>query len=452
MVAPHQPPAPEPQPEPIGLVPRRSVLYSLRPIGLGTGLVESLRSLFCRLAAAHCVSVSDLWGFIRSRYQLDGGSTGQTVSIKGDRASALADALSQLMVVQGVNRTTLNPMQANARICVRVRDDRAWCPVCLVADQEPHDRLIWDFTAVRHCPEHLIPLHSRCPACGRLQPLSRPNSAMRHCAVCREDLTTNTTRTRYPLADPFEAWAAIQSSNALQHFDFRKADHAVFLKNCARAVQALGGLTPAARALGVGRSSLRSWRSGAINPGLEGVLRLSWATQAPLVALLSQPLAEFVPRTQYPVWRPRPYRQTEVTEKDYLDALAGFLRRHPFEVPSSNLLQRAIGGSHRHPELNKPAIQKALHEARGRRLLLRHRHAVWSIVCRIHRAYRACLDNGRPVTIRNICEFGAVTRQPIARRYFLMLRQQHATGREVPNPHDRLPRNVVGYWTHLGLM
>lgn len=452
MVAPYPPPVPEPPPEPSGQVPLRCVLYSLAPIGLGTGLVESLRSLFCRLAAAHCVSVTDLWGFIRSRYQLDGSATEQTVSIKGDRASALADTLSLLTATQGLNRTTLNPVQTNARICVRVRHTRAWCPRCLVADEQPHDRLIWDITAVRHCPVHLIPLQARCPTCGRSQKSFRPKSAMRHCAGCGEDLAKNTARMLYPLADSFEAWAAIQTSNALQHFDFRKADHTVFLENCARAVQAFGGLKPAARALGVGLSSLRSWRSGELNPGLEGVLRLSWATQVPLVALLTQPLAEFVPRAQYPVWRPRSYRQAEVTEKDYLDALVGFLRRHPFEVPSSMILQRAIGGSHRHPELNKPAIQKALHDARGRRLLLRRRHAVWSIVCRIHRAYRACLDNGRPVTIRNICGFGAVTRKPIAKRYFLFLRQQQAAGREVPNPHDRLPPDVVGYWTHLGLM
>ena len=452
MVAPIHPPAPEPQSDPSGLISPRSVLYSLRPIGLGTGMVESLRSLFCRLASAHCVSVPDLWRFIRNHYRIDGSPAGQSIAIKGERAHALADALSQLTAIQGVHRTTLNPLQSNTRICIRVRDERAWCPLCLVADHQPHDRLVWDISTVRHCPEHLIPLQTRCPRCGRPQRLFRPSSELRHCISCGEDLAANAPRTPYPFADPFEGWTAIQTSNAIQHYDFRKGDHAVFLENCAKAVQALGGLKPAARRLGVGLSSLRSWRAGEINPGLEGVLRLSWATQTPLVELFSQPLAEFKPRAQFPLWRPRQYRQAEASERNYLNALETFLRQHPFEVPSSLMLQRAIGGSHRHPELNQPAIQKALNVARRRRLLLRRRHTVWLLICRTHRAFRACLENGRPLTIRNLCEFGAFMRKPITRRYFLSLRQQHATGREVPNPHDRLPPDVVGYWTHLGLM
>jgi TniQ len=41
-------------------IPPRSILYSIPPIGLGTGDVEGLTSYICRLAEAHCVSPTNL--------------------------------------------------------------------------------------------------------------------------------------------------------------------------------------------------------------------------------------------------------------------------------------------------------------------------------------------------------------------------------------------------------
>jgi hypothetical protein len=45
-------------------VPPRSQLYSLQPVGVGTGLVESLTGYVARLAEAHTVSVG---GWARHR-------------------------------------------------------------------------------------------------------------------------------------------------------------------------------------------------------------------------------------------------------------------------------------------------------------------------------------------------------------------------------------------------
>jgi hypothetical protein len=272
------------------------------------------------------------------------------------------------------------------------------------------------------------------------------------CASCGEELAANASRIPYPAADPYEAWLANQTASILQHFDFRPGNHPVFLENLSSLVSLLGGLKPAARALGVGSSSLWSWRSGESDPGLDAALRFSWAAQVPLVEFLTSPVREIVPRVQFPVWRPRQKRRVDVTAKDYINALHTFLARYPFAIPSGKTLQQLVGGSHRHPELNKPTVQTALAIARQRRLLTRHRHAVWTVVCRVHRAYRACIQAGRPLTIRNLCAYGAHTRSEISRRYFLKLRQRHDAGREAPNPHNRLPRDVVSYWTSLGLM
>lgn len=43
-------------------IPKRSRLYALEPINVGTAHVESLTGYVARLAEAHCVSVADLVG------------------------------------------------------------------------------------------------------------------------------------------------------------------------------------------------------------------------------------------------------------------------------------------------------------------------------------------------------------------------------------------------------
>ena len=43
-------------------LPARSRLYSPEPVGLGTGMVESLASYLARIAEAHWVRASDLMG------------------------------------------------------------------------------------------------------------------------------------------------------------------------------------------------------------------------------------------------------------------------------------------------------------------------------------------------------------------------------------------------------
>src|SRR6266571_1317151 len=47
-------------------VPPRTVLYSIKPIGIGTALVESLTGYVARLAEEHAVSVGDLVGRVLS--------------------------------------------------------------------------------------------------------------------------------------------------------------------------------------------------------------------------------------------------------------------------------------------------------------------------------------------------------------------------------------------------
>src|SRR2546421_4412416 len=71
------------------VLPTRSRLHSLQPLGIGTALIECLTSYVSRLAASHCVSPSALLSstiapLIGKKYWLRGGAR------QGTRGSALS--------------------------------------------------------------------------------------------------------------------------------------------------------------------------------------------------------------------------------------------------------------------------------------------------------------------------------------------------------------------------
>lgn len=67
-------------------IPKRSRLYSLEPMNVGTAEVESLTGYVARIAEAHCVTVSDLVGAelsnppARLRYSLHTPARGARIS------------------------------------------------------------------------------------------------------------------------------------------------------------------------------------------------------------------------------------------------------------------------------------------------------------------------------------------------------------------------------------
>ena len=40
---------------------------------------------------------------------------------------------------------------------------------------------------------------------------------------------------------------------------------------------------------------------------------------------------------------------------------------------------------------------------------------------------------------------------PVAKRYFYFLKHHYSRGLEMPDPRNRVPQDVIGFWTHFGV-
>lgn len=185
-----------------------SRLYSLEPVGVGTPLVESLTGYIARLADAHLLSVSILFGHIlaplagkeylrraalRSKYlcRVFAGAfrpSAPAMNGSGVIACDWMRIMQKLTLRSDLRFLTLLTWGAVLSRDQLLRPFRAWCPVCYrdwrARGKPIYEPLLWAVKTVSVCPLHERPLHTLCPHCGRsLHPLasrSRPG----HCSSC----------------------------------------------------------------------------------------------------------------------------------------------------------------------------------------------------------------------------------------------------------------------------
>lgn len=171
------------------LIPPRSVLYQLKPIGIGTPFVESLTSYTCRLAAAHCLSLGALYEFmlvpsLNKAYlttpshlspasTLNGSFRGRSKNINGTGtlAQEWAEMLETLTLRSDLRFLTLRVLSGVLPHWKLLRQFQAWCPACYEEmrqnEQVIYQPLIWTITEVERCGRHHIRMVNQCPYCHR---------------------------------------------------------------------------------------------------------------------------------------------------------------------------------------------------------------------------------------------------------------------------------------------
>jgi hypothetical protein len=130
------------------VLPPRSRLYALEPIGVGTPFVESLSRYVVRLADAHAVSVGDLVGrelslfaakpltsfgrFMRQNRPNSHGFYGRTYALNGfgESSERWIDALERATLRTMLRFLTLSPFNGVFSRQGASRDTRVWCPAC----------------------------------------------------------------------------------------------------------------------------------------------------------------------------------------------------------------------------------------------------------------------------------------------------------------------------------
>jgi hypothetical protein len=165
-------------------VPPRSRLFSLQPLGLGTGHIESATSYVARLAEAHTVSV---WNLIKHeiaprlygpnvvlRHRLSElvAAVGSAFNGENRTARTVTEILESLTGRHGLECTTMGFCRGFVASRLLMRPEQGFCPECIAgwreAANEGYSPLIWNLLSVKCCPVHRTPLLTKCPACNLL--------------------------------------------------------------------------------------------------------------------------------------------------------------------------------------------------------------------------------------------------------------------------------------------
>lgn len=292
-------------------MPRRSRLYSLEPIGIGTPFVESLSGYLARLADAHAVSVSNLAGrelsdmlhhpLVRPLESVGFHPRFYAMNGLGERAVKWTEALQLATMRTDLRFLTLLPFKnlfwepANFRRC------RAWCSACYQDDQvrshPSYDRLLWSLKVVTSCHRHQKALKQICPHCHRrAKPItvySRPG----YCSNCQNWLgesTPDNDSSRLKTQPPDEMWYAEQAGALLSASPQLGSDllSSAFTTNFRACVDCIteGNKSAFADIAHVHLETVQSLYCGATKPQISTLLRISYHLQIPVLSLLESNL------------------------------------------------------------------------------------------------------------------------------------------------------------------
>ncbi len=300
-------------------LPTRSRLSHLEPVGIGTGLVESLTSHSARLAAAHNVTHASLFGYeisplIDRKYlrnsesKLDRGALlaasfrtlVRAVNGTGVTARDYTSALEQLT---GRNNLRCLTMTTWANVIPHrnlLKPYKVWCPSCyeeLKHKEMPvFDPLLWSLSVITTCTKHHLRLRSRCPRCDRTIPHLDSHSRPGFCSKCNGWLGRSPLGSDQAADDILgeelerQTWVTEQLCTLLAHaprIENPPKKEAV-TKSIKLCIRNIAGMTESrfARAIGVSQSTVSDWQRQGNVPELEKLLRITHFTQVPLLNIL----------------------------------------------------------------------------------------------------------------------------------------------------------------------
>jgi hypothetical protein len=153
-------------------MPENTILYSIVPFGINTGLVEAFPHYLVRVAEAHSVTPRDL--IYKSIFPFLGktsNSTNQQIISGIGSNSPLTEETVQAMQLLTFRTDIMAMTLLNYRHIISnsklFRKSNAWCPKCYADPNTRFDTLISTLNVVKICPVHGEPLVENCPNCGK---------------------------------------------------------------------------------------------------------------------------------------------------------------------------------------------------------------------------------------------------------------------------------------------
>jgi hypothetical protein len=409
-------------------VPSLSPLPAMRRGGLG---VESLSSLFAKLALEHCCApyslvhrvlvpiserLSPRWVRVRA-------GEGQLVNGYGSVASSMSDALFRSTGMDGKLLTAL----ALAEFCDPkgkhfMHMERPWCPSCY-QEARFSGTPVWDplYTYVRStrvCVAHGKPLRFQCERCRKSQRHIPRIPFLDLCEHCGADLAIQA----HPLLDASRLEQDIWVAKAfLGVMDAAGAGEHLSAENFVQNLIAIrdthfGGHTRTmSRVLGLAKSSAKNWIERGSRPTWLSLVDLAWRLNVPPVQLVSATQVITTPEE----WRfgeaqilDREHRRRSVLE---LRSLGQRLRRIARGVDDSIPADIGLAGVARRlgerAEFLKrkfPRSAQAVVEARDARMREHSQHQTAERDQRISTAEQRLHERGLAGTTRNLRELGGL--------------------------------------------
>lgn len=179
---------------------KRSVLYDVRPIGIGTTNIESLTSYLIRLSSEHCVFpgvlINDVIsqhlgkGYLLSSKQIGGNrfyDLAKTINGYMENSIALVEVLESLTCRNDFKLLTLSNLKHVVPVRGLLKESIAWCPTCL-NEMNEYDflyyPLLWFLKDVDTCPIHAVMLCNKCPGCNENIDILHRKSIIGYCPNC----------------------------------------------------------------------------------------------------------------------------------------------------------------------------------------------------------------------------------------------------------------------------
>lgn len=289
------------------IVPPRSRLYALEPIGIGTPLVESLSGYVARLADAHAVSVGNLvlrglsplvsFPLIQSSGPNPFPARFYALNGLGESASKWIEALQIGTMQTDLRFLTLLAFADLFWPLGLFRRRRAWCRVCYADDRASgkpvYERLIWALRSVEVCPHHRQALEEVCPNCSRrskpITAFSRPGC----CFTCQEWLGSHDLVGESHITDE-EVWSAggvgalLSAAPRLASLSMR----GTFTRNFQACVDyiAEGNKSAFADTAKIHEETVKGLLGQKCKPRISTLLRISYQLRIPLTSFLEPDL------------------------------------------------------------------------------------------------------------------------------------------------------------------
>jgi hypothetical protein len=386
-----------------------TLLYSLKPFGIGTSQVEGLRSYVERLAYAHRVSVISIMNVFYPKRE-----TGRVIASElldhrvhlGLNTQTFCNALKRATGRSDVEFCTLLPLSAAISDHSLASEFRRFCPLCCeegLSWQTVGTPLLWSLNAVSACPLHkvtLLPVACRRKRQESLLDIRR--TMPRVCPGCGS-IGYACSRCGPAVASEIEVYKAEQVGHLLS--ELPKLASPIDGGQVAKGVrlcierQANGSLDKAATSSGIPKSLLWAWYKSKNSPGLGKLLQFCLGMRVGLTDLL---VGRCTPAHSQPVFcleARRPRRQLicfEARKSALLDAIG---RDAP---PSVAELNTALGLSDGALDQQFPHLTRRL-----ARTHLAHRAALAKKKReKVDREFRTAVAGliraGAPVTRRNI--------------------------------------------------